>query len=116
MSRDDDITGTFQIPRPEEVKTLSSNDKLQLIELRMLKALKNRVQRCRTEANVLACDMEVVNERLGQNGHAAKIGSVRVAGFHIAQTELTVLTKAYNMITGIIRGTDVEMEEAEEES
>lgn len=114
--RRDDITLTFDIPNPEEIRRLTPEKKLALIQERMLRALTVRVQRCKAQAAGLQIDMEVVNERLMADGHLANIESVKVAGYHISQTELRVLVKAYNMVRGIIGGEDIVVDDPDEES
>ncbi len=96
-----------------DAKKLTDIEKLAAIHERLAKALVSRTRRCRLHAAELVADMELVGHRLERHGHNADIGSVRVAAYHIAQTELEVLKRVMAMVDSILLGSkhDVDPEE-----
>jgi hypothetical protein len=81
---------------------MSDADKLQAIHERLDRAIMNRVRRCTSYAKELATDMEAVEDRLKKQGKRATISSVRVAKYHIAQTELEVLKRVMDMVESVL--------------
>lgn len=94
---------------------LNAEQKLQLIRERLRDALQKRAARCREEAEALRYDMTVCGDRLDEVGFEADISSVKVAGYHIAQTELLVLRKVWRMINSIVVDVDCAVDGEEEE-
>jgi len=82
------------------------SEKLQMIRQRMREALIRRVGKCKEEAEGLQNDMAIATERLVEGGYNADISSVRVAAYHINQTELLVLRKVWKMINSIVLDED----------
>lgn len=110
-----DQTTTLRIADSKEVDGLDYEQKLQMIRTRLRAALLKRVSKCREEADGLQHDMSVAAERLDGGGFMADISSVRVAGYHINQTELLVLRKVWLMINSIIGGQDCNVDPEGEE-
>lgn len=114
MARQDEPTRTLRVFGPKEV-ALDADSKLQLIRARLRTALVRRTDRVKTEASGLQHDMVVCAERIDEDGFEADISSVRVAGYHIAQTELIVLRKVWSMVNSIIGGVDISVDKPGEE-
>lgn len=113
MARSDN-TVTLKLADEKEV-LLTPERKLGLIKERLRNALVKRVRLCREEAEGLQHDMGVAAERLDQDTIMADIGSVRVAGYHISQTELLVLRRVWLMVNSIIGGSDREVDGEEDD-
>lgn len=109
MAQRTDQTISLRLFQPEEVQ-LDPDTKLGLIRTRLGAAMRTRAQRCHSEATALSHDMMVVAERIDDGGAMADIDSVRVAGYHINQTELLVLRKVWLMVSSIMNGKDCEVD------
>lgn len=114
MATRDDHTQTLRLFDSSDVK-LDAEQKLHLIKARLRAALLKRTARCKDEAEGLRYDMTVCAERLDEVGFEADISSVKVAGYHIAQTELLVLRRVWKMVNSIIGGRDYVVDEESEE-
>lgn len=109
-----DHTVTLKLADAAEVQ-LDSDKKLKLIKERLRSALVKRVRLCREEAEGLQNDMAIAAERLDQDTIMAEIDSVRVAGYHINQTELLVLRRVWVMVNSIIGGNDCKVDGEEDD-
>lgn len=114
QKRRNDPTLTLVAFDPAAVK-MSDADKLTAIHARLTQALTNRSRRCKLHAAELVADMEVVGQRLSRDGFNADIGSVKVAAYHIAQTELEVLRRVMTMVESVLLQKPVEVDPPEED-
>jgi hypothetical protein len=115
MQRRGDDTVTLRIVKPKDVEDLTSDQKLELIRSRLRGALMKRVVKCKEEADGLQHDMTMAAERLDEKNFMAEISAIKVASYHINQTELLVLRRVWLMVNSIVGGQDCDVDDGEDD-